>query len=133
MAREVWILQMMCAAGAGAGLLFDLLRAVRRFFRTNAAAAVTDVLYWVLCAGLVWYAVMALNSGEIRAYELFGLIWGAALYFLLLSRYVLRIFIGIFQLFLKILLTPARFLYKIIVRCIEGIGKTAFRNIRKDS
>ena len=118
MAREVWVLLAMVCTGALSGVLFDLMRAIRSNFKGTVMAAVTDAVYWMAVSVFVWYTLLIFYDGQIRFFEFLGLGIGLVLYFLLLSRLILRIFIGIFKLFFKILLTPAGFLYKIIRRML---------------
>ena len=123
MVKEVWVLLAMVCVGALSGVLFDLMRALRSNFKGAVMAAVTDAVYWIAVSVFVWYTLLFFYDGQIRFFEFFGLGIGLVLYFLLLSRLILRIFIGIFKLFFKILLTPAGFLYKIIKRMLLCLNK----------
>lgn len=122
MSREIYVLLGMVLCGAAAGVLFDLRRGVNKTLRPpDFITAVSDFLFWIICAVAAAWCIWTLNYGIVRAYEFIGLSLGALLYFLTLSRFVLSFFSfiadGIFKIIafiLKILLTPIRFLYKII-------------------
>lgn len=130
MTRECAAFLGMCAVGAGAGLLFDIFRAVKRAANIKKAAA-ADALYWIIMTAAVWYAFLYLMDGSIRGFEIFGLLLGVFLYFMLLSSVVLKIFVNLFKFFFKILLTPARFLYKIIYRMSDKIKTMTSGFVRK--
>ena len=74
------------------------------------------------------------NSGIFRFYEPLGIILGAVFYFLLFSKWILKLFLFIFENILKfakfifkILLTPPKFLYKILIVPIIGVIKNKRR------
>lgn len=104
-------------------LIFDLFRAIRTVLKTGSViTSITDVLFCVLAMFCSLACVWNVNNGIFRAYELIGLILGGVFYFLLLDRWIFKIFLLITEnilkfvrLIFKILLTPPRFLYKILV------------------
>lgn len=121
--RDVWVFLIMVLFGGAAALFFDILRAFRMTVRPNTAVvAATDILFvaafFIVSAACVWN----FNNGEFRFYEIAGIMLGGIFYFMLLSRWILKLFIAIDEIILrfarfilKILLTPPRFLYKILV------------------
>lgn len=78
--------------GVGTGLLYDILRALRRHFSCGrAATAALDTVFWlVLTAGLFEFGLVA-AAGQPRMFVLGGAAGGAALYFSLLSGAVLAV------------------------------------------
>lgn len=113
----------MVVCGAVLAVLFDFLRAVRMTFKPGAViTGVTDVIFVAVSVMSVIYCVWEYGNGQPRYYEILGLAVGAALYFLVFSRFLLRLFSYLMKIFsefirfiLKILLTPPRFLYKILI------------------
>ncbi len=105
------------------GICFDFFRALRKELKAGAAVTgVTDAMFWICTSVVVGYFSFYVNHGMLRAFVLCGLILGAVLYFLLISRAVFWLFLKIIEiickiinLFFKILLTPFQFSYKIIV------------------
>lgn len=126
---EVFVFLAMTACGAAISVVFDFIRAVRMCFKPNSVAvAVSDVAFWVFATFCAAACAWNLNSGIFRFYEPLGLILGAVLYFLLLSRWILRVFLFIIEnifkfvrFILKILLTPTLFLYRILVVPVKNI------------
>ena len=120
---EVFVLLMMVASGALLGVIYDSVRAIKLFIPFGRKVAiVTDFLYWVFVTLFVAYMLLVTNDGIIRAYEFCGIILGAVLYFFTVSRWILWLFkfilgniLKIFDFIFKILLTPLRFLDKILV------------------
>lgn len=76
--------------GAALGIIYDLLRAVRREIRAGTGVtAVCDSLFWVVALAALFVFVLTAAAGEGRGYILLGAAIGAALYFLTVSPPVL--------------------------------------------
>ncbi len=125
MAEEVYGLLGITAAAAGISCAFDILRAVRS--ATGLPPAVTDVLFWLAAVTGMTAALLYFNGGRLRGYEAVGAAAGSVLYFSTISGSVVRLFTVIFKIFFdklkficKILLTPPRFLYKILCRIFRS-------------
>ena len=111
------------AYGVVMALVFDLFRAVRITLKTGSAlTAITDIVYVIIAFSGAVYVVWRYGSGKFRFYEPLGLTLGAVIYFGLISRFILKVFLFIVKkiceiigFILKILLTPLRFLYKILI------------------
>lgn len=85
-----------------------------------------DVIFWVFGVGFIWFCIISSNDGRLRFYQFLGCILGAILYFFSLSFVFRQIFKNIFKIIrfiLKILLTPVRFLYKILLRVFFDFRK----------
>lgn len=123
MSGEVYALAATTLCGAGAVMLFDMMRAVRCQVKQNRALVFCeDLLFWIICIVAVWKCLWHFNDGEIRFFEAAGFAIGALLYFLVLGELFFVIFKVIFKnifkivkLIFQILLTPPRFLYKILL------------------
>lgn len=118
----------MAATGACAAFLYDVLKA----FGTAAKLprAVTDVLFWTASTAGTVAALMYFTGGKLRGYVIAGTAAGAVLYFSTISALNVRLFTVIFKIFFKklhfifeILLTPPRFLYKILYRIFKSEPK----------
>ena len=127
---ETAALLAMTLCGAGLSLLFDFLRSIRRVIRFGtAAAAVSDILFWLAACGSAAACIWIFNNGQLRLFEFAGLAIGAVLYFCLLSKIMMRFFVyiigfifKIIRLICKILLTPLVFLYKILIVPFVGLA-----------
>lgn len=120
---EAAALLAMTLCGAAISVFFDFLRSLRRVIRFGtAAAAVSDVIFWMSACTALAACLWLFNDGELRFYEFAGMIIGSALYFCTLSGVVMKLFtllitkiLKIIRLIFKILLTPLKFLYKILI------------------
>lgn len=124
--NQMYVFAVMLLCGACAGLLFDLMRGLRRRFGADMlVTSVEDILFWLAISAGVYAAIFVCNYGQLRWHEIIGLILGSVIYFLTLSKAILRlfdvifrIFTKIFQIIFKIVLTPLFFLYKMIKRSL---------------
>lgn len=140
LAYETTVFLSVAVLGISEGILFDIFRVVRRkVSKSFLCVSITDVLYWIFAGSLFAAAMFYITCGELRGYMFAGMILGLILYFLLLSNTIVSIITGIFSLFLKIfeiffkiLLTPTHFLYKMVLmpgtfflkKIGNGVGKT---------
>lgn len=100
------------------GIFYDFLRAVRGFLK---GALFWDIVMWILTLLVLCFGWFFVAKGIVRWYMVAGLVFSGIIYFLSLSKYVLfclrfvvGMFYSFFSIFFKILLTPPRFLCKII-------------------
>lgn len=119
--REFLIALILAAA---VGTLYDLTRCVLVKNRI-----LIDVIYVIVCIILLTFVWVFLLFGSLRWYVILTVIFGTMLYFLTVSRYVFvcMMFLTekiskIFLFFFKILLTPVKFLCKIVL-CIDRKGR----------
>ena len=111
--REVYVFLAMIICGGALAVVFDMLRAMRMVLNPSAViVSASDILFWIPL----------------------GIILGAVFYFLLFSKWILKLFLFIFENILKfakfifkILLTPPKFLYKILIVPIIGVIKNKRR------
>ena len=111
--------------GSILGMLFDFFRALRKAVKMNAPAVhITDFTFWLGAILISTFFMFFINDGLLRTFVVVAFFLGIALYFLTLSRLFFWLFFKIIEiichfidLFFKILLTPLKFSYKIIVVC----------------
>ena len=97
-AEQTYAFVMTILAGGVMGLLFDSYRVVRALFAPKQlAAAMTDLLYWIVVTPIVFAMLLAGNWGELRFYVLLGLAIGLVLYFQTLSAAVVWAFTGVLR------------------------------------
>lgn len=136
--QELLIFLYMIALGAAEGLIFDLFRTIRKNIATSfAAVGVSDAVYWIFAAFVFGAVVMNITNGALRGYMFIGIALGLIFYFFLFSRVVIFALMTIisfilkfFKLFLKILLTPVKFLYKMLVNPFIGFIKVIYAKNR---
>ena len=78
--------------GVGTGLLYDILRALRRHFSCGCAAtAVLDRVFWAILSAGVFEFGIVFAAGQPRLFILSGAACGIALYLVMLSEAVLAV------------------------------------------
>ena len=134
---EVITLAAFTACGGIVCFVFDIMRGLRRAVgEREICTHISDFIFWAASAVVCMFCLWNFNSGEIRLFEFVGFFGGCVLYFLLLSAVVLKVFTLIFvnilkfmRFVLKILLTPAKFLYKIVI--VVPVRRVNLKTVRK--
>ena len=120
------------AAGAAAGLVYDLLAVLRK--DTGAVGAmVLDSLFAVLVAAGLFLIGYGPGEGELRLFMLAFMLAGMALYFALMGGRARRVMTKIYAFCLRVvdkLLWPAKKLY-IFLKKVKKIAKKAFQKLKK--
>ena len=124
---EVFLLALF--AGAVSMALWDVLHGLRRvIFRGVIGNFVLDMLWQTVTLLLFFGTVWKMTEWRLRSFEVFAWGTGAALWHFTAGRYIRRgsemvfgIILKIFGIFFKILLTPAQFLYKILLDMCRGM------------
>lgn len=110
-------------SGMICGILFDTFKVAGIFSKRNSVLiSLFDLFFSLVLCVIVMTVFYIFNSYELRWFMFIGLFLGVILYFFMLSKAykftlnkLIQFFLKIFQIIFKILLTPARFLYKILV------------------
>lgn len=90
--QEADFLGIAILVGAALFLLYDMLRIFRRIIpHGNLWIGAEDFLYWLVCTGVVFVMLYRENDGMVRGFAFGGVLLGMFFYYLLLSRYVVRI------------------------------------------
>lgn len=109
--------------GAICGIIFDVFRAIRKNIKMNTPfVLISDVLFWILVTYISAFCVFYINDGLLRAFVICAFLIGVFLYFCTLGHLffpllckIIEIICHFINLFFKILLTPFKFSYKIIL------------------
>lgn len=100
------------------GLLFDFFRIQRKVLKTcDFITYIQDILFWIVSGLIIIFVIMKYTNGEIRIYMALGIILGILIYFLIISKYIMKIFVCILSFLLNIigkLLFSIKKIYKII-------------------
>lgn len=100
------------------GLLFDFFRIQRKVLKTcDFITYIQDILFWIVSGLIIIFVIMKYTNGEIRIYMALCIILGILIYFLIISKYIMKIFVCILSFLLNIigkLLFPIKKIYKII-------------------
>lgn len=119
-------------SGLSCGALFDVFRVLGVCADKKRLIPFLDLIYISASAIIVVFVFYIFNSYQLRLFMFVGVLLGLILYFLLLSRVfvvILKKIIKIIHFIFKILLTPARFLCKILVVCVFSPAKKCFAGI----
>lgn len=100
------------------GIVYDFFRAARKALKN---AVLCDILMWITVFFLVVWTWFFVFFGVLRWYMILGVFFTGVIYFLTVSRYTYFLFqfvvdkiCLVFGVILKILLTPPRFLCKML-------------------
>lgn len=125
------------------GILFDFFRILRRSFSTgNILTALEDIIFWFLVGIIILYSIFIYNNGVIRGYMFLGILCGATLYMITLSKVFIKINVCILKfikkiinIFIKIISFPLMllisFLKNVIFKPISFIFVNIGKNIKK--
>lgn len=95
-----------------------------------------DGVFVVSATAVMMFILLNVSNGYIRSFEFIGAAIGGILYKITLSRLfttlfqqIIRTFFVIFNIFCKILLTPLKFMYKIIYNTISVLIKAVSKSL----
>lgn len=100
------------------GFIYDLLRVFRRIVKHSKwIVNVEDFIFWVFGSLIIFIEIFNDNDGILRGFLCIGVSIGLILYFLLISKLVLTIFMKlyaflkkVFHIILKIIIKPIKIL-----------------------
>lgn len=79
------------SVGLVTGVMYDVMRALRRRVRQRAVSELLDLLFWVLATAALFYFVVVLGGGELRIFMVLAALLGAVVYFKFCSALVLEL------------------------------------------
>ncbi|OGO86230.1 MAG: hypothetical protein A2Y22_07235 [Clostridiales bacterium GWD2_32_59] len=84
---ELNVFLLVLCVGFFLGIIYDLIRIVRRVYKHNIFAInIEDSIFWIVTIFILFEFLKYKNSGEFRGFILIGCIIGVILYFYLLSN-----------------------------------------------
>ena len=115
--------------GTTIGILFDIFRIIRRSFKTaDFITYIEDVCFWCLAGLILLFSIFTFNNGELRLYIFLGILFGALIYLLTISKYFILIFVRLFTFIKKILWYPVNKIIQLSTKIFRPI-KTYFAKI----
>lgn len=85
-------------AGLVSGIIFDLYRVIRYFFKPKKVVTIIeDLLFWIGIGLIFFYILNKSNWGQLRGYVFIGFFLGGLIYLNILSKVLLPIFLKIFK------------------------------------
>lgn len=107
---------MAICSGIIIGVLFDIYRVIRGFnCPQKFLTAVSDILFWIFAAAVVFVFMLYTNRGDFRAYTLIGIAIGLFIYI----KFVSHIFVHALKFILYYTLKTLRIIFAIILLPIK--------------
>lgn len=101
--RDLVIFGLSIFCGLFMGIIFDLYRAIRRIFKPKVLLSyLEDLIFWIIIGGIFFALLINTTDGILRGFVFIGVFVGVLLYMILLSNYILPLFILIFKLILNV-------------------------------
>lgn len=105
------------------GVLYDIIRISRRVVKVGTPVVLSeDILFFILCAPLVFAVAYITNDGEVRIYGFFGAAMGIVTYFALVKNRFVNIGTAVLLWLIKACLAVLRwvlFPVKLVLRALK--------------
>lgn len=112
--------------GAGLGLFYDFLRIFRIRLRHNIITLLLDLVFWIVGILALFSLGLGPGQGTLRLFMVIFVLFGSILYFLGLSKLIMRIFTLLFDTIIKIIA-----LFKAPALRIADINKKLLKKQKK--
>src|SRR5574344_2588239 len=90
------ILLIFIAGGGIIGILFDIFRIRRIIIKLpDFVTYIEDVLFWIITGIILIFLIFYLNNDDIRLYHFLLFLLGMSVYFIFISKYILKMFVKI--------------------------------------
>ena len=90
--REIVILSSSFLSGVVIGIIYDIMRRIKRLFGLNSLLVdIGDVITFLLLSICAYCSVYIINDGKVRWYEIFGIFSGFYMYKSVVSHYVIKL------------------------------------------
>lgn len=127
-------------SGIVIGILFDIFRILRKSFKTpDIITYIEDICFWLLTGSILLYLLFKTNDGEIRLYNIIGIITGNLLYMIYISKYFIKINVKILLSLKKIcikifniIFLPIKISFKFLKKILKPISFLVI-NIKKST
>ncbi len=129
--RQLFCLFIFILIGIIIGILFDCFRILRKSFKTaDWITYIQDIIFWILTGIIILFSIFKFNNGEIRSYIILGIFFGALLYILTISKFVVKYSVLAIQLLKRIILYPINILISIFKKLIINPIKKIFNSFK---
>lgn len=139
-ASQAYVFLIFIANGILIAFIFDIFRIFRKSFKTpDLITYIEDICFWLITCILLAYSIYTFNNGEIRVYMFIGVLIGAILYILTISKYIIKVSVKIikflkqiFNTFIHYISFPVKILLKLLRKVIFKPVCFIFINFRKN-
>ena len=112
--------------------MYDALRIFRRIIpHGNLWIGIEDFWYWLVCTGAVFVMLYRENDGMARGFALGGVVLGMLLYYLLLSRLVIRLNVLVLGTVLSVAKRILRFFFGPLFRILKKAAGFLRKQLKK--
>lgn len=123
---ELYVFGIFIIVGVAISILFDVFRILRKSFKTaDLITSIQDIVYWIIVGLILIYSIFIFNNGEIRAYIFLGILIGAVLYLVFISKFIIDICVKmitkikiILKKIIDVILTPIEFIIKMLKKLL---------------
>ena len=130
--HQLFVFVLCVISGIGCGLFFDIQRSIRRVFSAGRIrTAAEDFFFVMVCIVTTIASGFYFNRGEIRYYQVMGLISGALFYGAFLSRITMRFLLWLYKFITKYFLHPLAMVFKAVIYPVIRIIKLTRKKIKK--
>ncbi len=121
--HQMFVFVLCVISGIGCGLFFDVQRSFRKVsFAGKIRTTAEDILFVLVCIVAALALGFYFNRGQMRYYQVMGIISGALFYAAFLSRITMKLLSLTYKIIEKILVRPLITIIKAIVRPLIGIS-----------
>ena len=125
--NQLYSLVIYLICGIIIGTLFDTFRALRKTFRTSDIVTyIEDFVFWIMTGLILIFVFFNFSDGQIRIYNLIGLLIGTISYMILLSKSFIKISVIVLKFIkitiykiLKILVFPIKFIINLLKKVFK--------------
>lgn len=130
--KEADFLGIAILVGAALFLLYDVLRIFRRIVpHGNLWIGLEDFTYWLVCTGVVFVMLYQENDGMVRGFAFGGVLLGMLFYYLLFSRYVVRLNVLVWGSVLGVLGKILGAFFRPVIKIIQKIVRFFRKQLKK--
>lgn len=130
--NEAYFLGVSVLAGIFLFFLYDILRILRRLVKHGAfLIGLEDILYWAFFTLTVFIMIYRNNDGMVRGFAIGGVLLGMLLYYLLISRFVIKLNVFIFGNIIKGIRRVLHFLFSPALKAGKKIRHFSGKRLKK--
>ena len=105
-------------AGIICGIFFDVQRSIRKAVTAGSVRTLfEDLLFTVVCTGVIALAGFFFNKGQMRYYQILGVISGALFYSAFMSSLMMKFLKGLYCVTKKVFVIPTVKIAKFLICC----------------
>lgn len=120
--NQAFVFCVSVVAGILCGCMYSCLRIFRKCMRAKTAGVfAADIVFWAASAIIVFASSLKSANGELRGFQLFGVLLGAVIYFSAISVFfekALRAFIKFMRRLLSLVLVPFRAIFSVTEKIV---------------